>query len=78
MVKQGIESIGDNMRKGIMKESVIVGLTTLGIGSAMMVLPIRQKWWPFAGTFLVGFLAHMGFEYVGMNEKFCKQILGEE
>ena len=78
MVEQGIESIGDNMRKGIMKESVIVGLTTLGIGSAMMVVPIRQKWWPFAGTFLVGFLAHMGFEYTGMNEKFCKQILGEE
>ena len=78
MVKQGIESIGDNMRKGIIKESVVVGLTTLGIGSAMMVLPIRQKWWPFAGTFLVGFLAHMGFEYAGMNEKFCKQILGEE
>ena len=43
MVKQGIESIGDNMRKGIIKESVVVGLTTLGIGSAMMVLPIRQN-----------------------------------
>mgnify|MGYP001224943929 FL=1 len=57
MVEQGIESIGDNMRKGIIKESVVIGLTTLGIGSAMMVLPIRQKWWPFAGTFLIGFLA---------------------
>ena len=78
MVEQGIESIGDNMRKGIIKESVVIGLTTLGIGSAMMVLPIRQKWWPFAGTFLIGFLAHIGFEYAGVNEKFCKQILGDE
>jgi hypothetical protein len=68
----------NNMRKEIVKESVIVGLTTLGIGSAMMLIPIRQKWWPFVGTFFVGFLAHMGFEYAGMNEKFCRQILGDE
>ena len=66
------------MRKEIIKESVVVGLTTLGIGSAMMLIPIRQKWWPFVGTFLVGFLAHIGFEYTGMSEKFCRQILGDE
>ncbi len=66
------------MRKDIIKESVVVGLTTLGIGSAMMLIPIRQKWWPFVGTFLVGFLAHIGFEHMGMNEKFCRQILGDE
>ena len=66
------------MRKEIITESVVVGLTTLGIGSAMMLIPIRQKWWPFVGTFLVGFLAHIGFEYTGMDEKFCRQILGDE
>ena len=43
MVEQGIESIGDNMRKGIIKESVVVGLTTLGIGSAMMVRSDSSK-----------------------------------
>jgi hypothetical protein len=68
----------NSMRKEIITESVVVGLTTLGIGSAMMLIPIRQKWWPFVGTFLVGFLAHIGFEYTGMNEKFCRQILGDE
>ena len=54
MVEQGIESIGDNMKR-IIKESVVVGLTTLGIGSAMMVLPIRQKWWPLQEHFWLDF-----------------------
>ena len=39
------------MRDGIVLESVVVGLTTLGIGSALMFVPIETKWWPFAGTF---------------------------
>tara|TARA_R100000152_G_C6577541_1_gene42582 strand:+ start:236 stop:436 length:201 start_codon:yes stop_codon:yes gene_type:complete len=65
------------MRDGVITESVVVGLTTLGIGSALMFVPVENKWWPFVGTFLVGFLAHMGFEMAGLNQKFCKQIVGE-
>lgn len=60
------------MRDGIVLESVVVGLTTLGVGSALMLIPIQTKWWPFAGTFLIGFLAHIGYEYLGLNEWFCK------
>lgn len=60
------------MRKGVIIESVVVGLTTLGIGSALMVFPIKNKWWPFAGTFLIGFLAHIGYEQMGWNEWFCE------
>jgi len=60
------------MREGIIVESVVVGLTTLGIGSTLMIVPIKNKWWPFAGTFLVGFIAHLGYEYLGLNEWFCE------
>lgn len=68
---------GDYMRSEIIVESVAVGLTTLGIGSALMLVRVQNKWWPFIGTFLVGFLAHMGFEITGLNEKFCKKIIGD-
>ena len=50
--------------------NVVVGFTTLAIGSALMFVPIETKWWLFAGTFLVGFLAHLGYEYLGLNEWF--------
>ncbi len=64
------------MRKGIIMESVVVGMTTLGIGTALMVIPSKtlekNKAWPFVGTFLVGFLAHLGYEMAGLNEWFCQ------
>ena len=58
-------------REGVIGESVVVGLTTLAIGSALMLVPVKSKWWLFAGTFIVGFVAHMGYEAAGMNEWFC-------
>jgi hypothetical protein len=60
------------MREGIIVESVVVGLTTLGIGSALMIIPIKNKWWPFAGTFLLGFITHISYEFLGLNEWFCE------
>ena len=60
------------MREGVIVESVVVGLTTLGIGSALMIIPIKNKWWPFAGTFLLGFIAHISYELLGLNEWFCE------
>ena len=60
------------MREGVIIESVAVGVTTLAIGSALMIFPIQNKWWPFIGTFLVGFLAHLGFEQLGLNQWFCE------
>tara|TARA_B100001778_G_scaffold193466_1_gene159462 strand:- start:7278 stop:7469 length:192 start_codon:yes stop_codon:yes gene_type:complete len=60
------------MRKGVLAESTVIGLTTLAIGSALMLVPAKSKWWPFAGTFLVGFFAHIGYESLGLNEWFCE------
>ena len=61
------------MREGVIVESVVVGFTTLAIGSAFDVCAYRnQVVIPFAGTFLVGFLAHLGYEYLGLNEWFCE------
>ena len=64
------------MRKGVITESVVVGMTTLGIGTALMLLPSKaleeNKSWPFVGTFLIGFLAHLGYEVLGLNEWFCE------
>ena len=64
------------MRKGIIMESLVVGMTTLGIGTALMFIPSEKleenKAWPFIGTFLVGFLAHLGYEIAGLNEWFCE------
>jgi len=60
------------MRKGIVLESVIVGFTTLVIGSLLMVIPSKKleqnKAWPFIGTFLVGFLAHIGYKTFGLDK----------
>ena len=57
-------------------ESVVVGMTTLGIGTALMVIPSKNleenKAWPFVGTFVGGFLAHLGYEMAGLNEWFCQ------
>ena len=64
-------------REGIIGESVVVGLTTLAIGSALMLVPIKGVWWPFFGTFLIGFLAHLGYDLVGVNQRFCERILGD-
>jgi|TARA_R100000742_G_C4272790_1_gene92109 hypothetical protein len=64
------------MRKGVIMESVVVGMTTFGIGTALMFIPSKtledNKAWPFVGTFLVGFLAHLGYEVLGLNEWFCE------
>ena len=32
------------MREGVIVESVVVGFTTLAIGSALMFVPIETKW----------------------------------
>lgn len=60
------------MRKGIVLESIVVGFTTLVIGSALMIIPSKKlkqnKAWPFIGTFLVGFLAHIGYKSLGLDK----------
>lgn len=65
------------LRDGVIVESVAVGFTTLAIGSALMLVPIKGVWWPFFGTFLIGFLAHLGYDLVGVNQRFCGRILGD-
>ena len=64
------------IRDGVIMESVVVGMTTLGIGTALMLIPSKtlddNKAWPFVGTFLIGFLAHLGYEALGLNTWFCE------
>jgi len=64
------------LRDGVIVESVAVGFTTLAIGSALMLVPVKGVWWPFLGTFLVGFIAHLGYDLVGLNQRFCEKIVG--
>jgi len=63
------------MRKGVFKESVIIGSVTFLIGSALMLLPIKGLWFAYLGTFLVGFFAHYLFEIIGLNESFCRGVV---
>ncbi len=63
------------MRKGVFKESVIIGSVTFLIGSALMLLPIKGLWFAYLGTFLVGFFAHYLFEIMGLNESFCRRVV---
>ncbi len=63
------------MRKGVFKESVIIGSVTFLIGSALMLLPIKGLWFAYLGTFLVGFFAHYLFEIMGLNSSFCRRVV---
>ncbi len=63
------------MREGVFTESVFVGLTTLAVGSAMMAVPIENKYWPYVGTFLLGFVVHAGYEVTGLNKKFAQRMV---
>ena len=66
---------GETVRQGVILESVATRVVTLGIGSLLMLAPITGVWWAFAGTFLVGFLAHLGFEIFGVNQTFCERVM---
>ena len=61
--------------RNIFVESIVVGITTLVIGSALMLLPIKGIWFAYFGTFLVGFMAHLIYESLGLNEWFCKEVM---
>tara|TARA_Y100000996_G_scaffold407796_1_gene385872 strand:- start:1482 stop:1676 length:195 start_codon:yes stop_codon:yes gene_type:complete len=61
--------------RNLLLESVVVGITTLSIGSALMLVPIEGIWFAYFGTFLIGFIAHYGFEFFGLNEWFCKEVM---
>jgi|TARA_B100001540_G_C15591037_1_gene544075 hypothetical protein len=65
------------VRDGVFVEGLFVGATTLAIGSALMLVPSKSKAWPFVGTFLLGFLTHVGYEAVGLNEKFADRMLSD-
>jgi hypothetical protein len=52
-----------------------VGITTLVIGSTLMLLPIKGIWFAYFGTFLVGFMAHLIYESLGLNDWFCKEVM---
>jgi|29_taG_2_1085357.scaffolds.fasta_scaffold26967_2 hypothetical protein len=64
-----------SLRKGVFKESIIVGGVTFLIGSLLMLVPIKGIWFAYLGTFLIGFFAHYLFEITGMNQKFCKGVI---
>jgi hypothetical protein len=53
-------------------ESVIVGFSTLIVGSALMLMPIKGIWFAYVGTFLVGFITHLLWEALGANKWFCE------
>ena len=60
------------MREGVLMESVIVGFSTLIVGSALMFIPINGIWFAYVGTFLVGFITHLLWEVLGANKWFCE------
>jgi hypothetical protein len=60
------------MRNGLLMESVIVGFSTLIVGSALMLMPIKGIWFAYVGTFLVGFITHLLWEALGANKWFCE------
>ena len=61
--------------RNLLLESIVVGITTLSIGSALMLVPIEGILFAYFGTFLIGFIAHYGFEKLGLNEWFCKEVM---
>jgi hypothetical protein len=61
--------------RNIFIESFVVGITTLVIGSTLMLLPIKGIWFAYFGTFLVGFMAHLIYESLGLNDWFCKEVM---
>lgn len=64
------------MRDGLLMESVIVGFSTLIVGSVLMLMPIKGIWFAYVGTFLVGFITHLLWEVVGANKWFCETKFG--
>ena len=62
------------MRDGVLTEAVFVGATTLAIGSALMLIPSDNRYWPYVGTFLLGFITHVGYEATGVNSKFAQRF----
>lgn len=69
--------------KKILLEALVVGLVTGITGliiSTLFMLPTKDfsfkkyHFWPqvLASFFLTGFLIHIGFEFFGLNDIYCK------
>ena len=54
-------------------EAIIVGSVVVGIGVVLERLLKRMKYYNFhLFLFLIGIIAHFGFEYIGLNKFYCK------
>lgn len=68
------------MRNNLIYESIFIGVMTLLLTNIMYYIfnskfPESTKpgyYQMIIGAFSVGFILHMGFEFTGMNEFWCK------
>lgn len=68
------------MRNNLIYESIFIGVMTLLLTNIMYYIfnhkfPESTKpgyYQMIIGAFLVGFILHLGFEFTGMNELWCK------
>lgn len=74
------KSIVYKMRKNLIYESIFIGVMTLLLTNIIYYIfnnkyPETTKpgyYQMIIGAFLVGFVLHMGFEFTGMNESWCR------
>jgi hypothetical protein len=68
------------MRNNLIYESIFIGVMTLLLTNIIYYIfnnkyPETTKpgyYQMIIGAFLVGFVLHMGFEFTGMNESWCR------
>jgi hypothetical protein len=70
------------MRSGLIKEATLVGGGLFVIGATLMQFRVKgitdKKYWPYLGVFVAGFSAHLIFEALGLNKKYCEYAFESE